>query len=246
MSPYEIRLHSEDFRRIGLISTVRPGCETAIITATTPPDEATRTRWADLGLRNVSVHLQETPDATFVFLFAEYAGTDPLQAAELVQKDPWFEQLHGLLTAHPRTATHLDWFPMELINIIGPTLPHPTAPRTTQRSGLISALEPASELQYRTLHQTNWPGVVDQMARCNRRYWVTFLIELGEKLWLFTYSEYVGEDYEADDAATAADPVTNRWWKFTEPCLIPLREDGKTWTQMVPLFEVTPATPQEA
>ncbi|MBT5902090.1 MAG: L-rhamnose mutarotase [Opitutaceae bacterium] len=100
----------------------------------------------------------------------------------------------------------------------------------------MAGLEPASELQYRTLHQTNWPGVVDQMARSNRRYWVTFLIDFGEQLWLFTYSEYVGDDYAADDAATAADPVTQRWWKFTEPCLIPLTPGGENWTTMQALM----------
>jgi L-rhamnose mutarotase len=236
MSPYENRLRSENFRRVGLISTVRAGKTADLTSASSTPDESTRERWAKLGLANLSIHLQAAADTEFVFLFAEYTGSDPWVVAQLVQKDPWFESLSGFLQPHPRAEPGQDWLPMELINIIGPTLPEPTDGHPIERSGFMSGLIPTSELQYRTLHQTNWPGVVDQMARSNRRYWVTFLIDLGEQLWLFTYSEYVGTDFLADDAATAADPVTQRWWKFTEPCLIPLRDDGNTWTQMQALL----------
>jgi L-rhamnose mutarotase len=236
MSPYENRLRSESFRRVGLISTVLPGKLSELSAATTSPDKNTRDRWAGLGLANVSIHLQGTTDTTFIFLFTEFTGSDSQVAAELVQQDPFFATLADLLQAHPRAAVDSVWLPMELINIIGPTLPEPTNGRPIERSGLMAGLEPASELQYRTLHQTNWPGVVDQMARSNRRYWVTFLIDFGEQLWLFTYSEYVGDDYAADDAATAADPVTQRWWKFTEPCLIPLTPGGENWTTMQALM----------
>ena len=73
------------------------------------------------------------------------------------------------------------------------------------------------------------------MARSNRRYWVTFLIEFGEELWLFTYTEYVGQDMAADNAAMAQDPVTQRWWKHTQPCLKPISEEPGGWTTMQPL-----------
>ena len=35
---------------------------------------------------------------------------------------------------------------------------------------------------------------------------------------MFSYFEYVGEDYEADMAKMAADPATQRWWTHTHPC----------------------------
>lgn len=243
MSPYENRLRSETFRRVGLISTVRPGKVPDLTAAITAPDKTARDRWAGLGLANVSIHFQETPNATFIFLFTEYTGSDSQVVAELVQQDPFFAPLADLLEAHSRATADCIWLPMELINIIGPTLPEPTNGRQIERSGLMTGLIPSSELQYRTLHQTNWPGVVDQMARSHRRYWVTFLIELGEDIWLFTYSEYLGVDHATDDAATAADPVTQRWWKFTEPCLIPLTPDGENWTTMQALFNQPAVVP---
>ena len=35
---------------------------------------------------------------------------------------------------------------------------------------------------------------------------------------VFSYFEYVGEDYEADMAKMAEDPVTQDWWTHTHPC----------------------------
>ena len=35
---------------------------------------------------------------------------------------------------------------------------------------------------------------------------------------LFGYFEYVGDDYAADQAKMAADPLTQRWWSLTDPC----------------------------
>ena len=74
------------------------------------------------------------------------------------------------------------------------------------------------------------------MTRSNRRCWITFLIELDDDLWLFTYSEYVGQDRDADDAKVAEDPVTQRWWKHTQPCLIAATPEGAPWTEMSALF----------
>ena len=51
---------------------------------------------------------------------------------------------------------------------------------------------------------------------------------------LFSYYEYVGEDYEADMAKMAADPETQRWWDVCMPCQRPLetRAEGEWWATM--------------
>ena len=236
MSPYENRLRSESFRRVGLITRVRPGSEAVIAAGIRAPDEETRTRWSSRGMGNVSIHIQETEQTTFLFLFMEFVGTDPAAAIDQVEQDPWFERLEGMTQAHPRADAGHRWMSMELINVIDPNHSEPADPNQLERSGWVVQLDPASELQYRTLHQTNWPGVVDQMTRSNRRCWITFLIELGDNLWLFTYSEYVGKDRDADDAKVAADPVTQRWWKHTQPCLRAATPQGAPWTEMSALF----------
>ncbi|GAB5562642.1 MAG: hypothetical protein SynsKO_42890 [Synoicihabitans sp.] len=239
MSPYENRLHAESFRRIGLISLVRPGQVETLKAVSSTPDAAAIANWKIKGLNNVSLHLQETATETWLFLFAEFDGKDVYAAAENVHNDAWFQRYAGMLEAHPRAQADNDWMPMELINVIGPTLSADQGPGPLERCGYVVQLDPEKELTYRTLHQTNWPGVVDQMARSHRRYWVTFLIEFGEKLLLFTYSEYVGIDHQADDEAMAADPVTQRWWQHTQPCLISVTPENEAWTEMLPILDRT-------
>ena len=45
---------------------------------------------------------------------------------------------------------------------------------------------------------------------------------------LFAYFEYVGDDFAADMAKMAADPMTQDWWKFTDPLQEPL-PDRRAW-----------------
>lgn len=232
MSPYENRLRSESFRRVGLISLIRPGQESVVETrlASAPsPDSAP---WATLGLSQVTLHQQIGPSHRFLFTFAEYAGASADDVPALLAQDPWFETLAPSLEAHPRATPDCMWMPMENINIIGPTLPLPTDGTTVTPRGWVCGLKPDSELTYRTLHQTNWPGVVDQMARSHCRYWITFLIELGDELLLFTHSEHLGDDHAADDESMANDPVTQRWWSHTQPCLYSLQSEAEPWAVM--------------
>jgi len=206
----------------------------AKLTPVTPAD-SDRRRWHEAGLTNVGLHALETTAGTFLFVYLESTATRAEATAKTITADSWFQLLSEHLQTHPRASEDCDWMPMETINIIGPTCPLPTDPDEVQRIGVATQLEPSAELTYRTLHQTNWPGVVDQMTRSNRRYWVTFLIELGEELWLFTYTEYVGADMPADNAAMARDPVTQRWWQHTQPCLKPISAEPGGWTTMRPL-----------
>lgn len=124
---------------------------------------------------------------------------------------------------------------MELINIAAAK---PPGAGQMARLGVMAGLKSSGELTYRTLHQTNWPGVVEQMFRSHYRNWTTFLLEWGKKLLLFTYCEYDGHDCAKDDTLIRADPVTQRWWRHTEPCLIALTGPGETRAPMRPFFQV--------
>jgi L-rhamnose mutarotase len=45
-------------------------------------------------------------------------------------------------------------------------------------------------------------------------------------------------DFQADMAKMAADPTTQRWWSFCEPCQAPLpdRQAGEWWAAMEEVF----------
>jgi L-rhamnose mutarotase len=56
--------------------------------------------------------------------------------------------------------------------------------------------------------------------------------------YLFSYFEYIGEDFEADMAKMAADSETQRWWGVCIPCQDPLsdRASGQWWADMEEVF----------
>jgi L-rhamnose mutarotase len=84
---------------------------------------------------------------------------------------------------------------------------------------------------YERLHAAPWPGVLDRIRRSNIRNYTIF----REGTQLFAYFEYVGEDFEADMAAMAADPETQRWWALTDAMQEPLEgRDPGTWWKTVP------------
>ena len=55
---------------------------------------------------------------------------------------------------------------------------------------------------------------------------------------LFAYWEYHGEDFAADAATMAADPITREWWKLTDPCQTPMesRASREWWVEMAEIF----------
>lgn len=110
-----------------------------------------------------------------------------------------------------------------------------------QRIGLVTELRPEMEEKYRTLHQTVWPAVIDQITRSNYRHWTTWCTEIGDKIYLIAYFEYVGLDLNADNADMGGDPTTIRWWKITDACQKPLpQQEGKggMWAGMTPLLYI--------
>lgn len=68
--------------------------------------------------------------------------------------------------------------------------------------------------EYCKLHADTWPGVLKTISECNLENYSIFLH--GDMV--FAYFEYTGEDYDADMAKMARDPVTQEWWKHTKPC----------------------------
>jgi len=105
-----------------------------------------------------------------------------------------------------------------------------------QRMGMVIGLKPEKIEEYKRLHADTWPSVLKMIADCNIRNYTIFLRE-PENL-LFAYWEYHGSDFAADAAKMAADPETQRWWTFTDPCQEPLatRKEGEFWASMEEVF----------
>jgi len=116
--------------------------------------------------------------------------------------------------------------------------PAETTPKRVQRFGSVIGLKPEKKDYYIELHANTWPSVLDRIKKSNIRNYSIYLAELEGKLYLFSYFEYIGDDFEADMAKIAADPETQRWWKETDPCQIrlPGTPDDEQWLSIPEVF----------
>ena len=105
-----------------------------------------------------------------------------------------------------------------------------------QRMGMVIGIKPDRIETYKRLHAETWPEVLEMITACNIRNYSIYLKE-PENL-MFSYFEYVGDDFEADMAKMAADPRTQEWWSVCGPCQAPLetRKEGEWWAMMEEVF----------
>ena len=81
-----------------------------------------------------------------------------------------------------------------------------------KRYGQVIKVKPEYLEKYKALHANPWPEVNRMIQECNIRNYSIYYRD-G---YLFSYYEYVGDDYEADMAKMAADPKTREWWALME------------------------------
>ena len=110
-----------------------------------------------------------------------------------------------------------------------------------QRFAWITGLKPEKADYYRQLHARPWPSVNKMLKDCHIQNYSIYERQIDGKLYLFSYLEYTGTDFEADMKRMAADPETLRWWKETDPCQIPppdAAEKGKIWADMKEVYHL--------
>ena len=77
------------------------------------------------------------------------------------------------------------------------------------------------------------------IRECHLQNYSIYLRQLEDgQHYLFSYFEYVGEDFAADMAKMAADPTTQAWWSHCKPCQKPLanRAPDDWWSAMEEVF----------
>jgi len=168
---------------------------------------------------------------------------------------PWFTGIHWLVSRTGKMRlTHGAWLkspsrpipsssmkkallfaPFFALLLLGLTKPE-SAP---QRYVWITGLKPEKVEYYKQLHANPWPSVTHMLKQCNIRNYSIHLREISGKLYLFSYLEYVGKDFDADMKKMAQDPETQRWWRETDPCQQPLPDAakaGKIWSDLEEVF----------
>ena len=92
----------------------------------------------------------------------------------------------------------------------------------TRRFGMVCRLRPELRQEYLDLHVAVWPQVEATITECGIRNFTIFV--RGNVI--FGYYEYVGGDYEADQAKMARDATTQQWWARTAPCQLPFDSES--------------------
>jgi len=105
-----------------------------------------------------------------------------------------------------------------------------------QRYGMVIEVKPDKIKEYKKLHAAVWPDVLKKITECNIRNYSIYLKDNT----LFSYFEYIGNDFNADMEKMAADPTTQKWWDVCKPCQQPLetREEGEWWANMEEVFHL--------
>ena len=103
-----------------------------------------------------------------------------------------------------------------------------------KRYGSVIKVRPGKLAEYTALHAAVWPEVLDMINKCNIQNYSIY----HKDGYLFSYFEYIGDDFETDMARMAADPKTQQWWSLCKPCHEPLetRKQGEWWADMDEVF----------
>ncbi len=104
------------------------------------------------------------------------------------------------------------------------------------RHGSVIKVRPEKLEEYKRLHAAPWPEINRIISECNIRNYSIYY----KDGYLFSYFEYTGADFEADMAKMAENPVTQQWWKLTDPCQEPLetRNKGEWWAAMEEVYHL--------
>jgi len=190
---------------------------------------------------NYSIYLGEfEKDSFYLFGYFEYTGNnfdaDMARMADDKTTQDWLSHIKPLQKPLPTRKTGEHWADWEeVFHHDGPAYDNTNV---TSRHGSIIGIDEENILAYTQMHATAWPGVLASIERCNIRNYSIYLgqIRPGENL-LFSYFEYIGDDFGAD-MEIIGNQVTKTWWTYTDPLQRPLptRKQGEHWASMEEVF----------
>ncbi len=108
-----------------------------------------------------------------------------------------------------------------------------------ERYGSIIKIKSEKIEEYKKLHSKVWPEILKMINDCNIRNYSIFLRQIDNgDYYMFSYFEYIGNDFTGDMKTMADDPKTQEWWNLCGPCQQPLksRKKGEWWASMKEVF----------
>ncbi|MBE6749809.1 MAG: L-rhamnose mutarotase [Ruminococcaceae bacterium] len=90
-----------------------------------------------------------------------------------------------------------------------------------KRIATITKVKPGMLEAYKKIHDEIWEDVVAASHECGTRNFSIY--NIGD--YLFSYSEYIGDDYEADMKKKSEMPAIKRWKEATGAMLMPVNDE---------------------
>ncbi len=108
--------------------------------------------------------------------------------------------------------------------------------KQVKRYGRIIAVKKGKFEEYKKYHSNVWAAHLKKISECNIR---NFSIYHKDGL-LFSYFEYVGDQFEKDMKELDQDPVTVEWMEIMKNLQEPLAtaEKGEYWSLMEEVFHL--------
>ena len=105
-----------------------------------------------------------------------------------------------------------------------------------KRCGSLIGVKAEKLDEYKYQHANIWPAINEMILACNIRNYSIY--HFGNLL--FSYFEYIGDNYEADMERMADDPKTQEWWALVKPFQQPLegRKAGEWWAEMEEVYHL--------
>ena len=105
-----------------------------------------------------------------------------------------------------------------------------------KRIASVIGIAPDRIEEYEALHAAAWPSVLERLSASNVANYSIY--RYGELL--FSYFEYVGDDFDRDMDAMAADQATQDWWAICKPMQRPVadRAEGEWWKDIPEVFHL--------
>jgi len=191
-------------------------------------------------IQNYSIYLGEVaPDEFYLFSYFEYAGSDfekdmaKMAADETTQR--WWGENKPLQVPLPMRKDGEHWAVWgEVFHHSGPA----SDKNVKKRVGSIIGMPKENILVYTQMHAAVWPGVLAAIDKANIRNYSIYLGEIEkDRFLLFSYFEYIGDDFDTDMAGTA-DEVTKKWWTYTDPLQerLPGTPNNQQWKTIEQVF----------
>ena len=108
-----------------------------------------------------------------------------------------------------------------------------------QRYGSVIGIKSEKIEEYKILHANVWPEILNMIQECNMQNYSIFLRQIDNgDYYMFSYFEYIGNDFAGDMKKMAGDPKTQEWWGVCGSCQKPLesRKEGEWWASMEQVF----------